>query len=170
MRDFREGKGKETDFYEEDIYEQEIQAEEALRILSFRLEDEWYGLGVNYVREMAQAVEITCLPSALEYVEGVINLRGNILAVVNLKKIFGIAAKSASIKAKLIVVEVNNLSVSFLADEIDEVIDVPLKKIEPVLGTIGQQEARYFKGEHSYKGRLLAILDAEKLFAKLENK
>jgi len=82
---------KKITLYEEDIYERKEPKEETWQFVVFRISCEWYALEIIKVRGITKIEKITYLPSAPTYIAGIVNLRGNILSVTDLKSIFGLA-------------------------------------------------------------------------------
>lgn len=156
---------EEIEFYEEDIYEQKEKEEEKVLLVNFRLSNEWYGIEITKVKEVSMVGEITYLPSVPDYVLGIVNLRGNISAVVDLKKILGLEPEAIHERTRLIVTEVGKVQLTILVDEVFNVVEIPVSKIEPVLSTIEPEKAKYLKGECRLEDKLMVILDVDKLFA-----
>ena len=142
--------------YDEDLYEREEPKEAAVQLVVFRLSAEWYGIEITRVKEVVPAGKITLLPSGPEWVAGIVGLRGNILSVTDLKKIFGLPQEEITKKSRLVVIESGVLKTGLLADEVAEVMEVPLSKMDPTLSTIpalekgvsgrGVQDQREAKG------------------------
>src|SRR4030043_1616205 len=122
--------------YHEDLYEREELKEETLQLIVFRLSKEWYGVEIARVKEVIKVGKITYLPSSPEYIAGIINLRGNILSVTDLKTIFGLPHEEPTEKTRIIAVESGIFQTGLFVDEVTESIEVPVSKIEPSLLTI----------------------------------
>ena len=149
--------------YEEDLYERAALEEETLQIIVFRLSQEWYGVEIRKVKEVIRVPKITYLPSSPEYIAGIVNLRGNILSVTDLKRIFGLPHEEPTEKTRIIAVELGILETGLLVDEVIESIEVPLSKIEPSLLTIPSEGAKYIEGQCKVDNKLIGLVSVQKV-------
>lgn len=147
----------------EDLYERAAFEEKTLQIIVFRLSREWYGVDIREVKEVIRVSKITYLPSSPEYIAGIVNLRGYILSVTDLKPIFGLPHEELTEKTRVIAVELGTLETGLLVDEVIESIDVPLSKIEPSLLTIASEGAKYIEGQCMVDNRLIALISVQKV-------
>jgi purine-binding chemotaxis protein CheW len=154
--------------YEEDIYKTDTPKEEMVSLVTFRLDSEWYGVPILTTLEVLRIDKITYLPSAPSFIAGIINVRGNILSITDLKNIFGLSPSALSDKTRVVVIHKDDIETGLLIDEITEILTVPLSKIEPPLATIPASLVEYFKGAYKSPDRLIAILNVEKLLEKGE--
>jgi purine-binding chemotaxis protein CheW len=155
--------------YEEDLYQEEVK-EKTVQFLVFRLSGEWYGVELTEAKEVVKVLRITYLPSSPEHIAGIINVRGTILSVTDLKTIFGLPQEELTEKSRLVVIEHGLLETALLVDEVWEVIEVPVSKIDPTLTTIPPERAEYIEGQCKIEDKLIAILNVEKILAKQENR
>ena len=136
-----------------------------LHLVTFELMGEEFGLPILDVREIIRMTEITPVPQAPGFVEGVINLRGQIIPVVDLRKRFGIATKDMSDETRIIVVELRNSVIGLIVDEVSEVLRIPADTVAPppalVAGSIG---AEYIKGIGHYDEKMIILIDMRKVF------
>jgi len=146
-----------------DLYESEELKEQTRQIVLFRLSREWYGVEIANVREVTRVGKITYLPSSPEHIAGIVNLRGKILSVTNLKTMIGLTHEEPTDKARIIAVESGVLETGLLVDEVVESIEVPLSKIEPPLVTLPAEEARYIEGQCKVDNKLIALISVEKI-------
>jgi len=137
---------EEIAHYEEDLYEKEELKEQTLQLVVFRLSQEWYGIEITKLREAMKVNSITYLPSSPEHIAGIVNLRGSILSVTDLKKIFGLPQEELTEKTRIIAIESGRLETGILADEVAEAIEVPTSKIEPTLAIVAPEVAEYIEG------------------------
>lgn len=154
---------QKTTLYEKDFYDDNDVKEETVRFVVFRISNEWYGVEISKAREIANIENITYLPSSPEYIAGIVNLRGDILSVTDLKKIFGLPSEQLTEKSKLVVIESAGIETGLLVDEIDEVMDAQVSKIHPTLTTISPERADYLTGEYKTDNKLIGILNVEKI-------
>jgi purine-binding chemotaxis protein CheW len=152
--------------YKEDLYEREELKEETLQLVVFRLAREWYGVEITKVKEVIKAGKITYLPSSPEHIAGIINLRGYILSVTDLKTIFSLTHEEPTAKARIIAIESGILETGFLVDEVVESIEVPVSKIELALLTIPAEGAKYIEGQCKVDDKLIALVNVEKVLEK----
>jgi purine-binding chemotaxis protein CheW len=148
---------------EEDLYERREIKEEMVPLIIFRLSREWYGVEITKVKEVIRVGPITYLPSSPEYIAGIVNLRGNILSVTDLKTVLGLPHEGQTDMARILAMESGMLSTGFLADEVVESIEVPKNKITPALLTIPSERAKYIKGQSKIEDKLIAILHVERI-------
>ena len=149
--------------YEEDLYKRATLEEETLQIIIFRLSQEWYGVEIRKVKEVIRVTKITYLPSSPEYIAGIVNLRGNILSVTDLKRILSLPYEEPTEKTRIIAVELGILETGLLVDEVIESIEVPLSKIEPSLLTIPSEGAKYIEGQCKVNNKLIALVSVQKV-------
>ena len=155
--------------YEEDFYGKKESREKTLNLVVFRLANEWYGVMITDVREVVNFEKISFLPSSPEHITGIFNLRGNILSVTDLKKVFNLAAEEMTERSRLVVVSAGNFETALLVDEVAEPIEVPLAGISPALATITPEKAERLSGAVHVGRKFIGILKVEEIF-RLSNK
>lgn len=130
-----------------------------------------YGVPITQVQEIIRLVAPTRLPQVPDFVEGIINLRGSIIPIVDLKKRFGMAAggKQAD-EARVIVVQVEGQTVGIVVDEVAEVLRIATGSIEPPPTIIGGITAEYLTGVGKVDNRLLVLLDMDRILSEVEKK
>jgi len=134
-----------------------------LRWVTFFLAEEKYGINVMQVQEVLRVSEIAPVPGAPEYVLGIINLRGNVVTVIDTRQRFGLGPKELDDAARIVIVESNNQVVGILVDSVAEVVDLRLSEIEAA-PNVGQEEnAKFIQGVASQHEELLIIIDLNKL-------
>jgi purine-binding chemotaxis protein CheW len=137
--------------------------EKDLQVVGFRIGNETYGVRISAVREIVRVPEITAVPSAPDIIEGVINLRGKIIPVMDLRKRFGQVYTVADKKNRILVVEVDNKLVGLIVNAASEVLKIPPADIEPPGSVFADGESGYVTGVGKLKGRLIILLDITKL-------
>jgi len=152
--------------YKEDLYEREELKEETLQLVVFRLAREWYGVEITKVKEVIKVGKITYLPSSPKHIAGIVNLRGNILSVTDLKTIFSLPHEEPTEKARIIAIESGVLETGFLVDEVVESIEVPVSKIEPALLTLPAEGGKYIEGQCKVDNKLVALISVEEVLEK----
>lgn len=131
-----------------------------LQLVTFKLGNEEYAIDILKVQEITRMVEITTVPNAPDYVEGVINLRGKVIPVINLRKKFGLGAKAVDVNSRIIVVDINT-TVSLIVDSVSEVLRLPSDYVEPPPPITMGNGAEYIKGIGKLKDRMLILLDID---------
>ncbi|MCX7984317.1 MAG: chemotaxis protein CheW [Bacteroidetes bacterium] len=140
-------------------------SDELLQLVSFNIGDEEFGVDILKVQEINRMLTITRVPNAPEYVEGVINLRGKVIPVVNLRKRFGLPPKEADKNTRIIVIELNGKTVGFVVDSVREVLRIPKSVTEPPPALATRINAEYITAVGKLDDRLLTLLDMEKVLS-----
>jgi purine-binding chemotaxis protein CheW len=139
-----------------------------LQVVGFRIGEETFGVRISTVREIVRVPEITAVPNAPDYIEGVINLRGKIIPVMDLRKRFGIKNVEPNKKNRILVVELENKVVGLIVNSASEVLKIPPSDIEMPNTMFQEGELSYVTGVGKLKGRLVILLDIGKLFQRGE--
>jgi len=135
---------------------------DVLQLVSFTLGKEEYAVDILRVQEINRMVEITSIPNAPFYIEGVINLRGKVIPVVNLRKKFGFDSKEMDSHSRIMVVDVGR-TVGLVVDSVSEVLRLSSDTIEPPPSmTSNNGSSEYILGVGKLEDRLLILLDIEK--------
>jgi len=134
-----------------------------MRWVTFRLENEKYGINVMQVQEVLRVTEIAPVPGAPDYVLGIINLRGNVVTVIDTRKRFGLQSKDVDDATRIVIIEADEQVVGILVDSVAEVVDLRISDIEsaPNVGT--EESAKFIQGVASQEGELLIIIDLNRL-------
>lgn len=148
--------------------ESKVQAEEYLKLVSFNLGNEEFGLDIKSVQEINRMVDITRVPNSPEFVTGVINLRGKVIPIIDLRKRFGFPPKEHDRNTRIIVVELASMIVGFIVDAVREVIRIPKDIIEPPPSIIAGIGSEYIAAVAKLENRLLIILDLERILQEKE--
>jgi purine-binding chemotaxis protein CheW len=144
-------------------------AEDLLQIVSFRVGDEEFGLDILRVQEIIRHQHLTRVPNSSDFVDGVINLRGQVIPVVTLRKRFGISQQPGDGQTRIVVLEVQNLVLGFIVDSVPEVLRIPASAIEPP-PRLGKVEREYVSGVAKLDKRLLLLLDVDGIMGGQESK
>jgi purine-binding chemotaxis protein CheW len=144
--------------------------EKELQVVGFRIGDETFGVRIGSVREIVRVPEITAVPNAQETIEGVINLRGKIIPVIDLRKRFGQVEIVADKKNRILVVELENKLVGLIVNSASEVLKILPSEIESPGSVFADGESSYVTGVGKLKGRLIILLDISKLLHRPEFK
>lgn len=141
------------------------QDDELLQLVTFSIGDEEFGVNILKVQEIIRTMEITKVPRAPDFVEGVINLRGKVIPIIDLRRRFGLAPKAHDKNTRIIVIEINNVIVGFVVDAVSEVLRIPASTVEPPPPVVAGVESDYISGVGQLQDRLLIMLDLDKLLS-----
>lgn len=143
--------------------QQQTSRSQILQLVSFLIENEEFGVDILNVQEIIRPVDITRVPNAPAFVEGVINLRGRIVPVVDLRKRFNLPRRERDKNSRIIVVELGDKIVGFMVDAVREVLRVDAGVIEPPPELAIGIDAHYITGVAKLDDRLLILLDLERI-------
>ncbi|MFH1767835.1 MAG: chemotaxis protein CheW [Candidatus Omnitrophota bacterium] len=148
--------------------EENVQSKE-IQFVVFKIGSEEFGVGINQVKEIVRLIPITPIPRAPHFIEGVVNLRGQILAVIDLAKRLSIQTSGRSERTRIIVVEVEDHTVGMIVDEVAEVLRLAVANIDqtPELITSEVQQ-KYLKGVGKLGDRLLILIDLARILSSQE--
>jgi purine-binding chemotaxis protein CheW len=139
-----------------------------LHLLTFALDREEFGIPVTQVREVIRVSDITRVPQAPAHVRGVANLRGRILAVVDLRSRLGLPAAELTSRSRVVVVEVRERVLGLLVDAVSQVTKVPEASVVPAPDEVISTDATYLTGVARWQSRLIILLDLEKALLSAE--
>ncbi|WP_227767299.1 chemotaxis protein CheW [Zhaonella formicivorans] len=149
--------------------EKNINAEEQLVV--FNLGGETYGIDISVVHEIIRLQTITKVPRTPHFVEGVINLRGRIVPVIDLHKRFNLPVSEETQHSRIIVVEVAGVTVGMIVDSVSEVLRLPVANIEPPPTVISAGiDSAYLRGVGKWQEQLIILLDLDKVLHEKEQK
>jgi purine-binding chemotaxis protein CheW len=141
----------------------ETTSEEVLQLVSFTLGREEFAVEILRVQEINRMMEITRVPNSPDYVDGVVNLRGKVIPVVNLRKRLGMEPKANDSDVRIIVMEVRGKVIGFVVDSVSEVLRVPASIMDPPpAGAVGVEKG-YIKAIGKLEDRLLSLLDLDEV-------
>ena len=133
--------------------------------VTFHLENEKYGIKVMQVQEVLRMTEIAPVPGAPHYVLGIINLRGNVVTVIDTRKRFGLSDIENDDETRIVIVEANNNVVGILVDSVAEVVDLKTSEIETAPNVGNDESSKYIQGVSSRENELLILVDVNKLLS-----
>ena len=144
--------------------------EDLLQLVGFTLGEEDFGVDILSVQEINRVTEITKIPSTPDFVKGVINLRGNVIPVIDLRKRLGMPEREHDKQTRIIVADVEDRTVGLVVDAVSEVIRMDANLVEPppeiILGA--GDKGRYIKGVGKLDDKLLMLLDINSMFSRQE--
>lgn len=139
-----------------------------IQLVVFQLAGETYGVDINNVQEIIRMQNITGIPRTLSFIEGVINLRGRVIPVIDLHKRFGLPRIDTTQNTRIMVVELGHTTVGMIVDSVSEVLRLPVDKIEPPPPMISGIDVAYLKGVGKWNDRLIILLDLNRVLKENE--
>jgi len=136
-----------------------------LRWVTFRLDNEAYGINVMQVQEVLRVTEIAPVPGAPDYVLGIINLRGNVVTVIDARRRFNLSSREPDDSSRIIIIEAEKQVVGILVDSVAEVVDIRTSEIETAPNVGNEETSRYILGVSSRGEVLLILVDLNKLLS-----
>jgi purine-binding chemotaxis protein CheW len=130
-----------------------------LHIVGFEVGRETYGVPITSLHEIVRVPEITAVPDAPDYMEGVINLRGKIVSVIDLRKRLGEKKVTSTRRNRILVVEHKGKLAGLIVDSASEVLKIPASDVEPSPTTLQEGRSHCVTGLGKYQGRLIVLLD-----------
>ena len=134
-----------------------------LQCVTFRLDEETYGINVMQVQEVLRVTEIAPVPGAPDYVMGIINLRGNVVTVIDTRQRLGLETKERDDSTRIVIIEADKLVVGILVDAVAEVVDLQTSEIESPPSVGNDESSKYIQGVATRDGELLILVDLNKL-------
>lgn len=131
--------------------------------VTYKLDNETYGIRVMQVQEVLRVSEIAPVPGAPHYVMGIINLRGNVVTVINTRSRFGLPQAENSDSTRIVILESDNNVVGILVDSVAEVVDLKADQIETSPNVGNDDSSKYIEGVATLDGNLLILIDINKL-------
>jgi purine-binding chemotaxis protein CheW len=142
-----------------------ISQDQLLQLVSFNIGDEEFGVDILKVQEIIRTVEVTRVPNSPDFVDGVINLRGKVIPIIQLRKRFGMPSRERDKNTRIIVVELEGKIVGFVVDGVSEVLRIPASVTEAPPALIGGLQADYITAIGKLEDRLLILLNLEKVLS-----
>lgn len=145
-----------------DVDEVEVD-QELIQLVTFSIGEEEFGVNILQVQEIIRTMEITKVPRAPEFVEGVINLRGKVIPIVDMRSRFGLESKEHDKYTRIIVIEIEMIIVGFVVDSVSEVLRIPANSVQPPPPVVAGMDSEYIDGVGKLEDRLLILLDLDSL-------
>jgi purine-binding chemotaxis protein CheW len=132
---------------------------DVVQVVSFALGSEEYGVDISQVQEIIRMVEITHVPRAPRFMEGVINLRGQLIPIVDLRTRFGMIRADQTKSTRIVVTEIGSKRVGIIVDSVSEVLNIPFDQVENAPDMIAGTGTEYIQGVGKVHERLIILLD-----------
>ena len=138
-------------------------AEKVLQLVTFSLANEEYAVDILNVQEINRITEITKVPNAPEFVEGVVNLRGKVIPVINLRNKFGLPGKEPHNTTRIIIMDIQGVTNGLIVDSVSEVLRIPSDIVEPSPPVASNVSSMFIKGIAKFENRLIILIDIDQL-------
>lgn len=138
------------------------------QLVGFRLGNEEYGVKITAVREIMLPGEITHIPETPDYIKGLINIRGTVIPVIDLRIRFGLTAEESTDATRTIVLSVRDKMIGVIVDAVTEVLRISHDQVAPPPPTVAGLKRQYLTGLVKLEDRLLILLDIDKVFGQEE--
>jgi len=143
---------------------------DSTQVVSFKLGSEEYGVDIAQVQEINRMVSITHVPRAPHFMEGVINLRGQLIPIVDLRTRFGMPRAEHTKNTRIVVTEIGAKRVGMVVDSVSEVLRLPHDAIEPAPEMVAGVETEYIRGVGKIEDRLIILLDLSRVVSNAERR
>lgn len=143
----------------------EKQNNPVMQWVTFRLGDEKYGINVMQVQEVLRVAEIAPVPGAPPYVLGIINLRGNVVTVIDTRNRFGLMSKETDDNSRIVIIETESHIIGILVDSVAEVVELRSSDIETAPNVGNEETSRYIQGVTSRDNELLILVDLNRFLS-----
>ncbi len=150
------------------LEDQKKDSSELLQLVSFTIGNEEFGVDILFVHEINRMIQITKVPNSPSFVDGVINLRGRVIPVIDLRTKFGIERKEHDNNTRIIVVEVAGKTVGFIVDAVKEVLRIPKSITEPPPEIVTGINSEFIMAVGKLEDRLITLIDLEKILSNNE--
>jgi len=141
----------------------QAKSEELIQLVSFTIGDEEFGVDILKVQEINRMLAVTRVPNSPEYIDGVINLRGKVIPIIDLRRRFQMERREHDKNTRIVVVELSGKVVGFVVDAVSEVMRIPKSVTEPPPPIVAGIDAEYITAVAKLEDRLLILLDLEKV-------
>ncbi|WP_313054833.1 chemotaxis protein CheW [Pseudomonas lopnurensis] len=139
-----------------------------LQWVTFRLDNETYGINVMQVQEVLRYTEIAPVPGAPSYVLGIINLRGNVVTVIDTRQRFGLEPAPVSDNTRIVIIEADRQVIGIMVDSVAEVVYLRQSEIETAPNVGNDESAKFIQGVCNKNGELLILVELDKMMSEEE--
>lgn len=147
------------------ISDEQEHEDDLIQLVTFRISEEEFGVDILSVQEIIRPIQITMVPHAATFIEGVINLRGKVIPVINMRTRFSLPSVEHDSNTRIVVMEFDQKIVGILVDGVSEVLRIPSSTIEPAPPVVCGVGSEYIRGVGRLADRLLILLDLDTLLS-----
>jgi len=148
-----------------DLLDDDDEVGAGMQVVAFKLRDEEYGVNIFHVQEIHNLVDITRVPFSASFIKGVINQRGSVMPVIDLKKRLGLEPTPYTASTRIVTVIVGDLQVGMLVDAVTEVLTIRSKLVDPKKTVSDKAMEKFLSGIGNIDGRLVTMLNLEEIVA-----
>ena len=164
---------KDKDFLMSTVYKnselpEETVVDDLLQIVTFNVNKEKFGVDILKVKEIIRMVEITKVPNTPIFVDGVINLRGKVIPIINIRRRFGMQKVENDSNTRIIISELESKTIGFIVDEVNEVLRIPKSSTEAPPEIIAGIDAKYITSIGIWNKQMIILLDLDKILSTSE--
>ena len=152
----------------ETVNEHQLQKKDVLQVVSFNLHEEEYAIEITKVKEIILLEGVTHVPQMPDFIEGIINLRGNIIPVIDLRKRFNLPCSEQTDQTRIVVTRMDERIVGLIVDSVSQVMKIPHGDIQEPPDTIAGVAGEYLEGIGKTDNRMILLLDIEKIMTNVE--
>lgn len=139
-----------------------------IQLVTFHIDQEEFGVDILRVQEIIRTMDITKVPRAPEFVEGVVNLRGKVIPILDLRKRFGMSERKYDSRTRIIVIELDGVIVGFIVDSVSEVLRIQADTVEEPPAIVSGIDSEFISGVGKLSDRLLILIDLDRLMSRDE--
>ncbi len=139
-----------------------------MKVIAFRLKDQEYGVDVNQVNSIERLHGVTKVPKTVDFIKGIINLRGEVTPVINLAERFGMGESESTENSRIIIVNLGQMQAGLIVDSANDVIDIPTDMIEPPPQILHEVHEEFVHGVAKLDNSLLVIVNLNKILGENE--
>jgi purine-binding chemotaxis protein CheW len=148
--------------------EAQAKSNESEQIVGLELAGELYGVEIGHVQEIIRMQPITMVPNGPAFVEGLTNLRGRVIPVMDLRKRFGLATSEPTRRSRIVVAELGGQTVGLIVDAVSEVLRVSADEVESPSALVTTEDSAYLRGVAKLEGRLVLLLELSRILSTAE--
>lgn len=150
-------------------HNQSVNVDDTIQVIVFNLGEERYGVEISQIKEIILITQVTHIPNVPDFVEGVLNLRGQIVGIINLRKKLGKEPKKNDENTRIIVIEYGSSTIGMMVDSVSEVKYLSSKNIEEIPRFLAlKDDSKFLKGIGKLEDGLLTLMDLKELFSESE--
>ncbi|WP_053218405.1 chemotaxis protein CheW [Virgibacillus senegalensis] len=136
----------------------------AVKTIIFQLKQQQYGVDIQQVRSIERLVDVTEVPNTSDFIKGIVNLRGEVIPIIDLKERLGLGRKDYTDETRVLIIEIDGVTAGLIVDEAKDVIDIDPDLIDPAPKMAGGIHSAFLKGVAKLEDRLLIMLDFASIF------
>src|SRR5690625_4971286 len=138
---------------------------EISKVIVFQLKNQQYGVDIQQIRSIEKLQNITQVPNTSDFIKGVINLRGEVIAIIDLRERLNISVTDITDQTRILIVSVNGVQIGLIVDSATDVLDVNPASIDPSPEIVGDIDVTFVKGVAKLENKLLILLDLARVLS-----